>query len=412
MVWKNIWTRKINWTKKKRLTVIGLVIAVIFVFFLLNGRKSGEVEAIAIEPQKYEEKIVAVGQLQLAKETTLVSEVSGEIQAIGAEEGEVVSAGSIIISIRNSDLDFQLEQKKAGYENADAQYKHLLDFDYATAKGDLTSLTSKKDQAKKAYDAAAILYQQGAISQIDYLEYKADYESAQADWNAAKLKVESLGEGGTLRSSAAAQLQSARASYESTMNDQKKYQITVPWNSVLLKTYVNEHDYVQQGDRLAEVGEAGNSYVITELDEKYFPYLSKGMKAVISVGDPGSADGAEGYVDVISPKINDDTGTFEVRIGLPDKFPYLASDLTVNAEILIREEENGIAIPDRYLVDNDSVYLYRDGKAVKTSIRYERGPSSNLLVMEGLEAGDTIIKPDSTVKDGMPVRISKRGGAS
>jgi multidrug efflux pump subunit AcrA (membrane-fusion protein) len=405
--------KTINWTKRKRLAVTGLVIAVIFVFFLLNGKNGAEAEAMTVEPQKYEEKIIAVGQLQLAKETTLVSEVDGEIQTIGADEGSVISAGSVIISIRNTDLDFELEQKKAGYENADAQYQHLQEYDYAAAKGDLAGLTTKKDQAKKAYDAAGALYQQGAISQIDYLNYKADYETSLASWNAAKLKVASLGEGGALRSSSAAQLESARVSYESALNDQKKYQIAVPWNSVLLKTYVGEHDYVRPGDRLADIGEAGSSHVFTELDEKYFPYLSKGMKAVISVGDPGTADGTEGYVDVISPKINADTGTFEVKIGLPDKFPYLASDLTVNVEILIKEQENAIVISDRYLADKDgSVYLYRNGKAVKTSIRYEKGPSSNLLVTEGLKAGDTIIRPDSSVKDGKAVKINKRGGAS
>lgn len=409
----NDFIKTINWTKRKRLAVTGLIIAVISVFFLLNGKSGGEVEAITVEPQKYQEKIIAVGQLQLAKETTLVSEVSGEIQTVGAEEGAVLSAGSIIISIRNDDLKFQLEQKKAGYENADAQYKYLLDYDYAAAKGDLTGLTTKKDQAKKAYEAADALYRQGAISQLDYLNYKADYETALAAWNAAKLKVASLGEGGTLRSSSAAQLESARISYESALNDQKKYEITVPWDSVLLKAYVSEQDYVSQGDRLADIGEAGSSHVFTELDEKYFPYLSKGMKAVVSVGDPGTAEGTEGYVDVISPKINAETGTFEVRIGLPDQFPYLASDLTVNIEILIREQENAIVISDRFLADREgSVYLYRNGKAVETSIRYERGPSSNLLVTEGLKAGDTIIKPDSSVKDGKAVKVNKRGGAS
>lgn len=408
MEWK-----RLNWTTRKLFALAALVIAFLLVFFLWNGKNGVKTETITIQPQKYEEKIIAVGQLRLEKETSLISEVSAEIQTVGAAAGDIVPAGTLIIALNHTDEDFQLEQKKAGYENADAQYQHLLNFDYVTAKGDLNSLTSKKDQAKKAYDAAEELYRQGAMSQVDNLEYKADYEAALADWNAARLKVESLGAGGALRSAAAAQLQSAKASYESALNDQQKYQITVPWDSVILKTYVNEHDYVRQGDRLADIGEAGSSYVIAELDEKYFPYLSKGMKALISVGDPGSADGADGYLNIISPKINNDTGTFEVRIGLPDQFQYMASDLTVNVEILIKEKENAVVIPDRYLIGQEaSVYLYKNGKAVKTAIRYERGPSSNLLVSGGLRKGDIIIRPDSSVKDGMAVRIGKGGGAS
>lgn len=397
-----------NWTGRKLIAVIGPVIAVVLVLFLLNGKSSGREEAMTIRLQKYEEKIIAAGQLQLAKETTLIAEVSGEVKAIGAEEGDVVSAGSILISIDDSDRGFQLEQKKAGYENADAQYQHLLDFDYATAKEDLTGKASKRDQAKKAYDAAVELYGQGAISQLDYLEYKADYEAVLAEWNSAKLKVTSLEEGGALRSSSYAQMQSARASYESALNDQKKYQIAAPWDTVLLNTYVNEHDYVRQGDRLADIGEAGSFHVVTELDEKYFPYLSKGSKATIYAGDPGKSEGTEGIIDVISPKINSDTGTFKVRIGLPDEFPYLASDLTVNVEIFLREKDNAIVIPDRYLIGRESsVYLYRNGKAQKVHIEYETGPSANLLVTAGLKEGDVIIMPNPSVQDGKTVKISK-----
>lgn len=251
------------------------------------------------------------------------------------------------------------------------------------------------------------------MSQSDYLKYKADYEAATAAWNTAKLKVRSLEEGGALRSSVYAQLQSAQASYESALNDQQKYQITAPWTTVLLKTYIKEHDYVQPGDQLADIGEAGSYHVVSDLDEKYYPYLSKGMKATISVGDSGKNDGVEGSVDVISPKINSDTGTFGVKISIPEDFPYLASDLTVNVEIVISEKENAIVIPSQYLIDGDSdVYLYRNGKAVRTGIQYETGPSSKLLVTEGLKEGDIVIKPNSSVQDGEAVKIGKGVGDS
>lgn len=400
-------------TRKKLIAVAGFAVPVILAVFLLSGKNGNEVEAITVRLQKYEEKIVAVGQLQLAKETTMISEVSGEIKAIGAEDGDVIPAGSVIISIDDTDRDFQLEQKKAGFENAKAQYQHLLDFDYAAAKEDLAGQTSKKDQAKQSYEAAAELYQQGAMSKIDYMKYKADYEAAAASWNTAKLKVQSLEEGGALRSSTYAQLQSAQASYESALNDQQKYHITAPWTAVVLKTYINEHDYVQPGDQLADIGEAGSYHVVADLDEKYYPYLSKGMKAMISVGDLGKSDEMEGSVEVISPKINSDTGTFQVKIGVPEDFPYLASDLTVNVEIMIEEKENAIVIPGQYLIDGDSgVYLYRNGKAVKTMIQYKTGPSSNLLVTEGLKEGDTVIKPYPFVEDGEAVKISKGVGVS
>jgi len=405
--------RSIHWTKRKRIALILLIIAIIAALFLLSRDKNYDAETITVQMQNYEEKIVAVGQLQLARETSLISEVSGEIQSIIAEDGDVISADSIIISINGSDQNFQLEQKKANYGNVDAQYKNLVEFDYATAKEDLASLNSKKELAQKSYEAGISLYTEGALSQIDYLEYKSDYEAALAAWNTAKLKVQSLSEGGSLRNSAYSQLQSAQSSYESALSDQKKYQITVPWDSILLKTYVYENDYVQPGDILADIGEAGRYHVIAELDEKYFPYLSEGMKALISLGNSGKSDVAEGTVDVITPKINRDTGTFEVKIALPATFPYQASDLTVNVEIIIMEKANAIIIPDQYLIEQESsVYLLKNGKAFRTSVKYEAGPSSNLMITDGLEEGDIIIMPGASIQDGKAVKIGKGVGAS
>lgn len=404
---------KINWTKKKILAVVTFIAILIFVLFLLGFGNSEKAEVLLVQPQSYKEKIVAVGQLQLANETTLISEVSGEIQNIGAQEGDTISAGAIIISVNGSDQEDQLEQKKANYQDVDAQYRQLVEFDYLSAKEDLKRLNSKKEQAQKSYDAAARLYKEGALSQIGFMEYKVSYESALAEWNTAKLKVESLNEGGSLRNSSYAKLQNAQSVYESALKTKQKYQITVPWNSVLLKSYVGEQDYVRPGDALADIGEAGSYHVVTELDEKYYPYLTEGMRTTVSLGDLGKASEAEGRIDVITPKINNSTGTFQVKVGLPKEFPYQASDLTVNVEIIIKEKENAIVIPEQYLIQKEAnVFVYDNGRAFKTPIKYESGPSSNLLVTHGLKKGDVIIKPSASIQDGKKIKINKGDVAS
>ena len=403
-----------SWTKKKKWALVFVTVTLVFVLFLLIKQSNSDgSEAIVIQSQNYEEKIVAAGQLQLANETTLVSEVEGEIQFIGAEEGDTISAGAIIISIDDSDQSFQLEQKKAGYEEADAQYRNLVEFEYAAAKENLKSLTIEKDRALKAYEAAVKLYDEGAMAQIDMIESQSEYEAALSDYKTAMLKLQSLSEGGSLRSSAYSKLENAKSIYDSALTVKGKYQITVPWESLVLKSYVSVNDNVRSGDPLAEIGEAGSYHVVTDLDEKYFPYLSKGMKAVISLGDSGKMGHTEGSISLITPKIDNSTGTFKVEIELPEQFSYQASDLTVNVEILLKKIENGIVIPENYLIGKDSsVYLYKNGKAVKAGIKYEMGPSSSLLITDGLKNGDIIIKPSPEVENGMAVKIVKGDDAS
>lgn len=407
-------TKKLNMTKQRWIIAAVLVIlAVACLLVFTNRMGDGDVDAIAVSSEDYEEKIVAVGQMQLAREATLFAEVSGEILSLGAQEGDVISAGAILISIDDSGQSFQLEQKKFSYDNASAGYQNLVELEYASAKQDLAGQTTKKEQAQKSYYAAEKLYQEGALSQLDYLRYKSEYEEALAAWNKAELKVRSLSENGSLRISAFSQMQSAQSSYESALNDQEKYRIIAPWNAILLKSYVSEHDFVQPGDTLADIGEEGRYYAVAELDEKYFPYLSEGMRATVSLD--GSVDGKriEGAVDVISRKIDNETGTFEIKVVILEDFPYLASNLTVNIEIIASEKESIIQIPREYLIDGDSaVFVYQNGKAVKTKIEYEERPSSKILIIKGISEGDVLIRPDASIQDGSMVVLRKGVEAS
>ena len=88
-------------------------------------------------------------------------------------------------------------------------------------------------------------------------------------------------------------------------------------------------------------------------------------------------------------------------------FVYYTIPRHFNEDVL-KEQKNAIVIPGQYLIDQSSyVYRYENGKAVKTKIKYEAGPSTRLLVTEGLKNGDVIIMPEASVYDGADVKISK-----
>ena len=402
---RNIWRQ--NWTTKKKMIAAAVLACVAIVAFALSIGSFGGQESFTVAAQKYTEKIVATGLLQLAKETKLVSEVSGIVKTIEIKDGDTVPAGAVILAIDSSDLEYELRQKEASYLDEKAQYDNIVDYEYKAAAADQKRMETAMKKAEADWKAAEILYKEGAISSSERLEVQSAYDASVAEWKKASLKADSLREGGSQRSSAQSQVMNAQSAYESKLEELKKYTITAPWDAILLKTYVKEQQYINPGEVLAEIGEAGSSYVAAELDEKYFPYLFKGMKVEIDLGD-SLLPTAVGAISVISPKINENTGTFSIQVDLPEDFPFQASDLTVNLEILISEDAEALLIPLEYLVEGeDSVYLYQNGKAVKTKIDYRLGLSGKVVVAEGLKEGDILIKPDNSLKDGKAVRIKK-----
>jgi len=403
----------------KRKIIIAAVAAltiIILLFAFGSGKATGGIDSIVIQQQDYQEKVIEAGQLKLAGETTIVAGVTSTVEDITVAEGDLISAGGVLIKLDDSGQSFQVEQNKANYLDARARYSQIVNFDYNAANQELKRLGSVKDQALDSYEDAKILYSEGAISQYELNQAKTSYDTAMSQWITAGLKVAALSSDGAQRASAYEQMQAARALYDNALKEAADYRITVSKESILLKSYVKEGDYVRPGDPLADIGEANSYYVVAEIDEKYFPYVSKGKtKAAVYVGD-NRTNAVSGTVTGITPKINKDTGTFELTIGIAKWFPYQASDLSVNIEIMLMEQKQAISIPAQYLsednTDMDSqnaaiVYIFENGKAKSRDIKIQRRPSSTVLVTDGLEPGEIIIKPYSGIKDGDAIKLNQ-----
>ncbi len=396
-----------KWTKKK-IALLGIILLLLISSFFLFGGGKSDSEYIKVKEQKYAEKIVAVGQLGMENQTQIISQVSGEIDYIGAKEGETVSAGALIISIYNSEQGFQTEQKNTTYLDVKEQYKSLIEYDYILAKEDFNRAALIKQQAEKAYTDAQTLYREGAISKDSLDDYQLTYESALNQLSAANLKFQAMGPGGSKRDSLYYKLENAKSVYESAVEDESKYKIMTNWDSVILGAYVQVNDTVKPGDVLLDIGQAKSYTVIAELDEKYFLYVTKGMKVDINIEGQQGATPLKGEISIITPKINKNTGTFQIIIKLLSDIDFNASDLTVNLKIALTEKTNVIVIPDQYLIGNENfVFLYKNGKANKTEVVIERGPSSNIIVKKGLAEGDIVILPSDLIKDGASVKLKK-----
>jgi len=362
-------TLKNTLKNKKMLAILslGVLVGIASISFLTNN--SAPIEALLVSEGPFAEKIIAIGQLGLEKETTLIAQTSGDIHFVNMQEGAVVSSGAILFEIENQ-----------------------VDLEYASAKSEFDRANSRRSYTGTAYENALVLYKEGAVSENEMKTKQLDYESALSQFFASQLTLQRVEE------------------------NLSQYRVAVPWDAVILKTYVAVGDYVQVGDPLADIGGIGGYRIRAELDEKYFPYIQKGLPVLISLDD-GYSGVATGMVDNITPKINANTGTFEINVLLPNDYPYKASNLTVNIEIKVNEKERAIAIPQNYIFEKVSateafVLAYKEGKAVKVPIRIQPGISSMVIVLEGIMEGDILLLPQDDLQEGDTVKKYKEASAS
>ncbi len=86
--------------------------------------------------------------------------------------------------------------------------------------------------------------------------------------------------------------------------------------------------------------------------------------------------------------------------------------LTAKARVVVDEEENAVVVPYDYVMEDGNqqeyVYLYENGVAVKRVIGTADELPSGFRVTEGLQPGDVIIaNPDAIPEEGVPVTIKR-----
>ena len=70
-------------------------------------------------------KIEATGTIE-ATEVTLSAQAGGQVERLIADEGDILKEGDTLLIIDNTDWVYQLEQMRAGYEIAEAQFRLAL----------------------------------------------------------------------------------------------------------------------------------------------------------------------------------------------------------------------------------------------------------------------------------------------
>ncbi|MCS7253291.1 MAG: efflux RND transporter periplasmic adaptor subunit [Armatimonadota bacterium] len=206
-----------------------------------KGTEAVPVEVVPVSSQDIRREIEVTGSIKSEDDVNVGSEISGKVAFVGAEEGDFVRAGDVLIRLDDSTLQAQLRQAKAAYESAMAQYEQLrlakelegtkVGTDLKTAQAQLSTaqararelkvaleLTEKEtgisvEQAKANLEAAkAFLSQAEEQAKIADEQAETELKRAEAALRAARERLAMAEEGvGATDEQVEAQVQQAQA---------------------------------------------------------------------------------------------------------------------------------------------------------------------------------------------------------
>ncbi len=315
------------------------------------------VENGAVEPVKE-----YVGTVQYYAISKLAAERAGKVDSVVADEGAAVKKGTVLLTLNRDILNYSIEASDARLD----QQKHVLD----KAKRDFERI-----QALYADNATPLQRLQDA--ETDYFVQSRLYKVYTAELNVLR-------------------------------EENKRSQVTAPFDGVILKRYVNQGEWVSVGATVCELA-SGRLEVAVNIPQAVAGFVKTGSDVTVSV------EGKKyiGRTRVLIPQGNIASRTFPVKIDL-DYDKLLLGGMDAAVFLPAGDKQPALMIPRDAVVrrdGRDAVFAISEGRASLVHVDVIGYSGSKAGVMsDKLKAGDLVMtRGNETIRQGQSVSVSQAG---
>ena len=335
-----------NWLRRNIIKAVIILVAIAILTVIMKmpakNREAPATEAppvnVVVMTVKAEPQLADTFDLPAVVEpnriVTIASEVSGRIEHIPPEEGNKVSAGDLLVKL-NTDLI------RPDFESAKAQVE--------------------RDQIE--FDRMTNLTKENAVTQ-------RDLDNATSQLAISKARLEGI-----------------RARLERTS-------ILAPTSGVLNDLLVEEGEYVDPGNPVAQVVDTDTVKVVVEIPERDVAFFSIGDKAEVFANSKGQPESLVGTITFISELADPRTRSTRTEITLDNKQRLLRSGQIVHVSLTRRILKGAIMIPLLAVIpmeDSKTVYVVNSSQAKRRDVKLGVIKGDQVQIESGLEPGDKLI---------------------
>ena len=306
------------------------------------------VEAMVVRTKIMERTLSLTGALEPVHAVDIVSEVSGKVKKINKKLGSHVTPGEILAIIDDKIPLSQFEQAKSQVLMAENNLS-------------IAQLNLKSDNE---------LYGNGDISQLAHENSKLTVKTAEANLLSAKANLSLM---------------------EKTYQDTR---ITSPINGLISREYIELGMMVNPNTPLYQVVDLNELKLSVCIPQDIIKSVNRNSQATITI----SALNNEKFpaeVRFISPHADAGTGSFTTEIYVSNTPEMkIRGGLTAKVDLILEDIGKQLAVPDYAVIAKNAhhiVYKYENGKAKSTDVKLGPTFGNNIVITEGIAAGDTIV---------------------
>ena len=315
-----------------------------------------------------DERIEATGELLAKHHAEVAAQVAGEITEIRADEGEAVSADTVVMEI-------------------DPERRHL---ELARAKAHVEEAAASVEQRERELERLRTLSKSAIAS-------KSELEQAETALHMAQ-----------------AQQRAAEAALGVTERALRDASVTTRFDGIVSRRFVSLGEFVQPGQKLFSLVSLNPVEVEFHIPEIDSSRIREGQSLQLTVS-PFPEEVFAATVTVVSPTIDPRTRTLRVKALVANEDGRLRPGTFARADLGVAHRANLITVPEEAVLQRvDGSVVFR----LNGHDRVERIPVQLGVIREGwaeitdgLAVGDVVLtRGQSNLIDGSPVVVRNPDG--
>lgn len=319
-----------------------------------GGRPGGR--AVAAVPVKAEPAvrydmvgyIQTHARLEAERRVSVVSRATGMVKELLVEEGSRVRRNDVLARLDEEELALRVQQVKVNL-----------------------------NQALTTYERNKVLHQRNMISQADYEATRNQVENLRVQLEEAQLNLQYI-------------------------------EIRAPIDGLVMTRNIELGDLVRSNEEVFSVADLEPLLARIYIPERRMRQVREGQEARIVIDAlPDSAFAAK--IRMISPGVDPQSGTVKVTLEIPAKDRLLRPGMFASVRIITERRPKTLVVPKKALIletDDDDVFVVREGKVERTSVKLGLTEGDRVEILQGLEEGDKVVTVGQEgLKDGMAVRL-------
>ena len=349
---------------------LGIVIAGIFGYTIYFLYQKSQTKPVVYETAKpfvtnIIKKTTATGSVVPRKEIEIKPVVSGIVDEIYVEEGDVIKKGDLIAKIRI--------------------IPNMINLNNAKSRINVANINLK--DAKRNYDRQLGLLEKGVIAKADFESYEIAYQNAVEELETAKETLELIQEGQIKKKGA-----TTNTLVRSTISGMV---LDIP---VEIGFQVIESNNFNAGTTIASVADMGEMVFEGNIDESEVGRITEGMPLILTIGalEDVSFDAS---LEHISPKGAEKNGAVQFEIKADVKLrddQFIRAGYSANADIVLDRADSVLAISESLLkFDGDTTWVEVETapqEFEKRIVQTGLSDGINIQVISGLSEDDKIKK--------------------